>query len=124
MSNPTIVFSSHSLYIEGVVNRFQQLTNTLDTYYIKPDAVDYLQRIADLKPSVVIIDANEINKRQHCLLCDLISNFPNIMILQLKVHEKEVQMIQSTSHFAENVKELVHLINDHWINKKGGGTFD
>ena len=118
------MFSSHSLYIEGVVNRFQQLTNTLDTYYIKPDAVDYLQRIADLKPSVVIIDANEINKRQHCLLCDLISNFPNIMILQLKVHEKEVQMIQSTSHFAENVKELVHLINDHWINKKGGGTFD
>ena len=124
MSIPTIVFSSHSLYIEGVVNRFQKLSHKLDTHFIKPDDGDYLKKIADLQPSVVIVDADEINKPEHCLLCDLIRNFPNIMILQLKVHEKEVQMIQSTSHFAENVKELVHLINDHWINKKGGGTID
>lgn len=124
MSNPTIVFSSHSLYIEGVVNRFQQLSNNLDTHFIRPDDGEYLQRIADLKPSVVIIDANELSTHQHCLLCELISSFPNIMILQLKIHEKEVQVIKSTSHFVENVKELVSLINYHRINKVGGETIE
>lgn len=113
MTKPVVVFSSHTLFIEGIVNRFRQHTGTGTFYFVNPEEDDYLERIANLLPCVIIIDADEMNKFQSCLLCDLLTTFPIITIIRLKAEEKEVQMIKSSKHVTENVKDLVNLIGEN-----------
>lgn len=111
MQKPIIVFSSQTLYAEGVVNRLREQKGADAFHYVNPDDADYLARIADLLPSVVIIDAAETDTRQNCILCELLEHFPAMTIVRLKIQEKEVQVIRSTRHAAQNVKDLAKLID-------------
>jgi len=106
----TIVFLSHTIYVEGVVSRFQQHFQSDDVFFIDPDHVDYIEKVSELQPSIVVIDAEHNKENQLCILCDLLSAFPKITIIRLKAQEKDVQVISSSSYVVEKAQDLMDLL--------------
>jgi hypothetical protein len=109
-----IVFLSRSIFVEGVISRLRQQPHSERVHFIDPENPIFLDKISELDPKVVVIDA-EIGKESiFCHLCGLLSEFPQITILRLMAQEKDVQVIQSSQHYVKNVQDLIDLlgIND------------
>jgi len=68
--------------------------------------------VAELEPSVFIIDSGESDDTQSRLLCELLNEFPDVTIIRLKIHEKDVQVISSSQFVFNNVQDLIDLIGD------------
>ena len=81
-SDRVIVFSSHTIYTEGVVNRLRQHTNSADIHFIDVKDDDFMPKVVKLRPSVVIIDRIENEEADCCLLCDLLNTFMELTIIQ------------------------------------------
>jgi len=107
--NRVIVFSGHTIYMEGVVNRLRQLPHSGEFHFIDAQYGDYIRKVTELQPSVVIIDAAAEGDSQSCLLCDLLNAFSALTIIRLKVQEKDVQVITSSPHALENAQDLIDL---------------
>jgi hypothetical protein len=116
----TIVFLSRSIFVEGVVSRLRQHPQNDAVYFIDPDCSDYIDQVAGILPSVVVIDADQGNQTQWCVLCDLLHAFPEIIILRLKAQEKDVQVITSSSYVVDNVQDLIDLLGRKSHSSKGG----
>jgi hypothetical protein len=110
MTNRVIVFSSHNIYTEGVVSRLRDYRYGDEIQFIDADERDYIEKVIKLDPSVFIIDSAENEDTQCCLLCELLTAFPSVTIIRLKVHARDVQVISSSPHVLENVQDLIDLI--------------
>ena len=110
MKSRTILFLSHSIFVEGVASRLRQHPQNYTVYFIDPDRDDYIDQVARKLPSAVVIDADQGNRNQWCVLCDLLHAFPEVTILRLKAQEKDVQVITSSSYVVENVQDLIDLL--------------
>ena len=113
MSERVIIFSSHNIYTEGVVSSLRESSFNGEIQFIDTDENNYIQKVAELEPSVFIIDSAESDDTQCCLLCELLNAFPTVTIIQLKVHTKDVQVITSSQHVLNNVQDLIDLIGDN-----------
>ena len=111
----TIVFLSHTIYVEGVVNRLQQHFHSEDVHFIDPDQSDYIEKVSELSPSIVVVDAEREKDNQLCTMCNLLSAFPTITIIRLKAQEKDVQVISSSSAAPPifTPREIVHKAGGH-----------
>jgi hypothetical protein len=106
-----VVFSSHSIFTEGVVNRLRQSPFRAEAYFIDPKD-DFLQKVADIQPSTVIIENGDGTKSDCCLLCELLNEFSNLTIIRLKVQEQDVQVISSSALNFDSVQDLVQIIGE------------
>jgi hypothetical protein len=104
------VFLSHSIFVEGVVSRLRQQYSEESVHFIDPDSPKFLNEISKIKPRVVVINAEPENETPFCHLRDLLCEFPNITILQLKTQERDVQLISSSQHYVEDVQDLIDLL--------------
>jgi hypothetical protein len=109
----TIVFLSHSIYVEGVVSRIGQQSRGFEFHFIDPNHKEYIDRVTELKPSMVVIDSEQSKGDQSCVLCEILHAFPEITILRLKAQEKDVQVISSSSYLVGNVQNLIDLLGNN-----------
>jgi hypothetical protein len=107
-----IVFSSHSIYAEGVVSRLRQHPLGGEIHFIDAQDDDYIQKVVELQPSVVILDAIQGSEIDSCLFCTLLSEFPELTIIRLKVQERDVQVVKSSQCVVESVQDLIDLIGE------------
>jgi DNA-binding NarL/FixJ family response regulator len=114
LSGRVIVFSSHNIFTEGVANRLREISHSDDIQFIDADEDNFIQKVAELEPSIFIIDSAESDDTQCCLLCELLNEFPDVTIIRLKIHEKDVQVIISTRFAIKNVQDLIDLIGNKW----------
>ena len=112
MEKRVIVFSSHSIYAEGVVSRLRQHPLGGEIHFIDAQGDDYLQKVLDLQPSVVILDAIQGDEVDNCLFCTLLSACPKLTIIRLKVQERDVQVVKSSQYVVESVQDLIDLIGE------------
>ena len=118
MKPRTIVFLSRSIYVEGVMSRLRQHPQNNAVYFIDPDCDGYIDQVAGIRPSVVVVDADQGKQTEWCFLCDMLYAFPEITILRLKAQEKDVQVITSSSFVVENVQDLIDLLSEKGITRK------
>jgi hypothetical protein len=109
---PAIVFLSHSIFVEGVVNRLGQHHPYLEVHFIDPFQESYIDRILGIKPTMAVIDSEQGKGDKSCVLCNLLEAFPEITILRLKAQERDVQVISSSSYVVDNVQGLIDLLSD------------
>jgi len=109
-SKRAIVFSSQTIYTEGIVSRLRQSPLSGETHYIAADAPDYLDQVLAIHPAIVIIDAIEDGDADCCLMCELLNAFSELTIIRLKVQEQDVQVISSSAHCVDNAQNLIDLI--------------
>ena len=122
MQKRIIVFSSHGIFTEGVVSRLRQHPKSGEIHFVDAQDGEYVQKIADLKPSVVILDAILGSDSESCLFCDLLTMFPELTIIRLKVQDNDVQVVKSSHYAVNNVQDLIDLIGEKNDDSKGGST--
>lgn len=105
-----IVFLSRSLFVEGVVSRLRQTPHSERLHFIDPGNPNYLEKILELEPQVVVIYADLGKESAFCQLCELLRALPQITILQLKAQERDVQVIHSSQHDVADVQDLMDLL--------------
>lgn len=105
-----IVFLSRSIFVEGVISRLRQQPHSERVHFIDPETPIFLEKISELNPKVVVIDAEIGKESPFCHLCELLSELPQITILRLKPQERDVQVIHSSQHFVEDIQDLIDLL--------------
>ena len=110
MESNVIVFSSKTIYTEGIVHRLREHKFKGDIRFINMEDDDYIQKIILANPSIIVIDTTENENPQCCLLCEILEVLPAINIIQLKVQDKDVQVIRSSPFELGNVQDLIDLI--------------
>jgi len=105
-----IVFSSRTIYTEGIVNVLREHKFESDIRFIDMEDDDFLPKVVHTKPSIIVIDTTENENPLCCLLCEILEVLPAINIIQLKVQDKDVQVIRSSPFELGNVQDLIELI--------------
>lgn len=107
MHSRIVILSGHSLFVEGIATRLQQMPNRVEVVFIDPNLGDYLEQITSIQPSAVLIDAQDAKNAQCCLLCELLLAFPDITLLRLAVDQTDVQVVVSQRHRLQEVQDLI-----------------
>jgi len=110
MRTRVVILSGHSLFAEGIASRLQQYAEQVEVVFVDPGQEDYLDQVADLKPSTVFIDAQDTKTNQCCLLCELLIAFPDIALVRLTVDQKDVQVITSQKQCFGEVQDLIEIL--------------
>jgi len=71
---------------------------------------DYILKVVQTNPSIIVIDSTENENPQCCVLCEILDLLPAINIIRLKVQNKDVQVIRSSPFELGNVQDLIDLI--------------
>ena len=109
MRSNVAILSGHSLFAEGIASRLQQYVEQIEVIFVDPVREAYLERIGEIQPSTVFIDALNAKTTQCCLLCELLIAFPNITLVRLTVDQKDVQVITSCKQHFEDVQDLINI---------------
>jgi DNA-binding NarL/FixJ family response regulator len=105
-----VVISDRSLFAEGVASRLMQFRDRVDVRLVDPGDENYLEQVAKLQPTAVIIDARDVQVTQCCLLCDLLLSLPTITILRLSADHQDIQVVTSVQQQFDTVRDLMHII--------------
>jgi DNA-binding NarL/FixJ family response regulator len=105
-----VILSVHSLFTEGVASRLRQYPERVDVRFVDPQQPDYIEKIAGIQPSAVIMDAAETETTCCCILCDLLSTLENVTIVRLDVQQKDIQLITSIQQRFNEVRDIVDII--------------
>lgn len=109
MRSNVAILSEHSLFAEGIASRLLQHVEKVDVIFIDPVRDAYLERIAEMQPSTVFIDALNVKTTQCCLLCELLIAFPNITLVRLTVDQEDLQVITSRTQHFDDVQDLINI---------------
>jgi DNA-binding NarL/FixJ family response regulator len=112
MSNRVAVLSGHSLFAEGIISRLREHQTWLEVHHINPDNSGYLDRIKQIQPTAVLIDAADEDGNQCGFLCELLLTFPTTTIVRLAADQRDVQVIHSSTHQFSGVGELMDVLED------------
>ena len=118
MPNRLIILSDHTLFAEGVASRLRQYPERVDVRFVDPQQADYLEKIKEIRPSAVIIDAADTDRTQCCLLCDLLMALVNVTIIRLEVQHKDIQIVTSSQQPLTEVKDILDVV-EHSSKKLG-----
>ena len=113
MSSQVAVFSGQSLFVEGVISRLREHPKRFEVHHIDPEASNYIDRINQLQPAAVLLDAADEDKNQCCFLCELLLTFPWLTIIRLEANQRDVQVIRSSKHQFKGVSELIDVLDNH-----------
>lgn len=111
MPNRLVILSNHSLFSEGVASRLRQYPERVDVRFVDPQHADYIEKIAVIQPSAVIMDAADTDTTQCCVLCDLLSALENVTIVRLDVQRRDIRVITSMQQQFDEVRDILD-IND------------
>ena len=111
MRQQVVILSDQSLFSEGVASRFGQYPERVSLHFVNRRDEDCLDQIAAIQPVAVILSTSEVDKKENCLLCDLVSAFPFIRIIRLAVDSDPVQVITSQQSQLNEVRDLLDLLN-------------
>jgi DNA-binding NarL/FixJ family response regulator len=110
MPTRIVILSVHSLFTEGVASRLRQYPERVDVRFVDPQQPDYIEQIAGIQPSAVIMDAAETETPCCCMLCDLLSALKNVTIVRLDVQQNDIQLITSVQQRFNEVRDIVEII--------------
>ena len=112
MPSQVVILSKHSLFAQGVASRFEQYPDRVKFHFVDPQEHDYMERITELHPSAVVLNASEVDWKRRCLLCALLSAIQEITIIRLSVDALPVQVIRSQQSQLNEVRDLLDLLNE------------
>ena len=110
LDSSVIVFSSRTIYTEGIANRLREHKFKSEIQFINMEDDDFILKVVQANPSIIIIDSTENDNPQCCLLCEILEVLPAINIIRLKIQNKDVQVIRSSPFELGNVQDMIDLI--------------
>ena len=111
MPNQVVILSGHTLFTEGVASRLRQYPERVDVCFVDPQQPDYLEKIASIKPSAVIMNAADTETTSCCILCDLLTALRSVTVVRLDVQQKDIQLITSAQQQFNEVRDILDIID-------------
>lgn len=100
---------SQNLFAEGVAQRLKEHPFGGEIVYLTLEE-DLLARLTALQPAVILLDVVATGEHADCILCKLLTHFPEVTIIRLMTHAKNVQVISGSLYFVPSVKALIKLL--------------
>ncbi len=107
------ILSSHSLFTEGVASRLREYPQQVEVLFVDPQQPDYLEKILEIHPAAIIIDAADRGVSQGCTFIDLLMSFFKVPIIRLEAHKDDIQIITSEQHNLKEVRDLIKVLEQY-----------
>jgi hypothetical protein len=114
-----IVLSGRSLFAEGTASSLRRSTESLQVAVIDPREPQVLERIAELAPSIVILDSRDATLVEHCEVTALLDVLPDLRIIRLDPKNEQIQIVTGEHRKAASIDELIELICAATDNQHG-----
>lgn len=117
-----VILSAKSLFIEGIVTRLKQFPQQINLSVLNPlETADYLDKIIQMKPSAIILDAFLNTNQQKDPLPLLLKALPSLRVICLDIHKKYIQVVDSSTCSVERIQELLEILT---VNPGGDDLVD
>lgn len=107
------VLSNRSLFARGTAARLRQLPEHFEIIEMDPMDPEVLDKIADLEPTAVIVDAEDDELAQRVPLSQLLSSLPRLTIIRLDPKSDQIQVVTSEQRRAGTMEDLVQALGGH-----------
>jgi hypothetical protein len=104
------VLSNRSLFARGAAARLRQLPEHFEITEMDPKDPEVLEKIANLSPTAVIVDAEDQELAQRIPLSQLLSSLPKLTIVRLDPKSDQIQVVTSERRHAGTMEDLVHAL--------------
>jgi len=105
-----IILSGHSLFAEAIASRLRQFPQEVEVSVVDVRQLESLVEIASKKPSVVIMDANDLDIMQLCPLRELVFTNPDLRVMSLNSQNEQIQVVSSQLHRVLDADDLIQVI--------------
>jgi nicotinate-nucleotide pyrophosphorylase len=96
--------------VEGVATRLRQHLAEQDVATVDARQADVLQAVVSAQPSVVILDAMDVEAAQACSVGELLKALPSVKIIRLDPQQKQIQVVVSEQRVVDEVRDLIDVI--------------
>ena len=104
-----VVLTGKSLLVEGLLSRLRAYSRQLELKVVDLAAPNFSQQVSEFRPEIIIFDESDIKDSLPYSLVDLLNSMPDAILLELRLDNPNIQMIQSVRFTASNAEELVQI---------------
>jgi hypothetical protein len=109
MIKKVVVLTGDSLLVQGLASRLRGYAHVFDVRMVDLASPDPLQQVAALQPEIIIFDEGDFKDATCPSLVDFMNSLPDVILLELRLDNPNVQLIQSTRFKASTTDDLVQL---------------
>ena len=104
-----VALTSNSLLIQGLVSRLRDYAQVFDIHVVDLAAPDSLQQVSDFRPEIIIFEEGDLKDTTYPSLVDFLNSLPEVILLELRLDNPNVQWIQSVRVEASTTDDLVNI---------------
>ena len=106
-----VILSGQSLFAQGIASRLEQYLESVELEVMLPRQSDVINRMAAVRPSVVILDPSDTEVAQFCSLDQLLLSFSQLKVICLDPEQGHMQVVTSEQHAAGSIRDLAKVID-------------
>lgn len=95
--------------MQGLVSRLRQYSRQFELLVIELATPNFCKQIFEFQPEIIIFEEGDIKDALPHSLVDLLNFLPQAVLLELRMDDQDVQMIQSVRFTPSNAEELVQI---------------
>jgi hypothetical protein len=104
-----VVLTGNSLLAQGMVSRLRQYSRLLELLEVDLATPNSLRQVSEFQPEIIIFDESDFTDSRQTLFVNLLNTIPDAILVELRMENPNVQMIQSVRYTASSADELVQL---------------
>jgi hypothetical protein len=107
-----IVLTGNSLLAQGLASRLRTYSHAFEVRLVDLTSSDSLQQVSAFQPEIIIFDEGDFKGTRHPSLVDFLNSLPEVILLELRLDNSNVQLIRSVRFNASTTDELVQIFKN------------
>jgi len=107
-----IALIGNSLLVQGLASRLREYSSVFEVHTVDLTAPDSLQQVSAAQPDIIIFDEGDFKNATYPPLVDFLNSLPEVVLLELRLDNPNVHLIQSTCLKASSTDDLVQIFNN------------
>jgi hypothetical protein len=104
-----VALTGNSLLIQGLASRLKDYAHAFDVRIVDLAAVDSVKQVTAYQPDIIIFEEGDLKDTTHASLVDFLNSLPEVILLELRLDNPNVQWIQSIQFKASTTDDLVKI---------------
>ena len=109
MVKRVVVLAGNSLLVQGLVSRLKAYEHLFELRVVNLAAQDSLQQVFTFQPDIIIFEEGDFRGTNHPSCVDFLNSLPEVILLELRLDDPNVQLIQSSRLKASTTDDLVKI---------------
>lgn len=104
-----VALTGNSLLVQGLVSRLREYSHIFELRVVDLSAPDSLQQVAKFQPEIIIFEEGDLKDTRRPSLADFLNTLPQVILVELRLDDPSVQLIQSIRFKAHTTDDLVQI---------------